>query len=112
MSPGRAKLFMMTAMILDGRTASEWGLVDIVTSEMTALEHALKLAHAIAANSPAVVAAIKAGVAHWSNVSPAQLASWEKTESQRVKEVGDWEEGVKAFLGKRPPVFTDLGVER
>lgn len=111
MSPGRAKLFMMTAMILDGKTAGEWGLVDVVASEKTALEHALEVAHAIAANSPAVVASIKSGVAHWSNVAPAQLASWERTESQRVKKVGDWEEGVKAFLGKRAPMFADLDAQ-
>ncbi|MGO4816426.1 enoyl-CoA hydratase-related protein, partial [Cupriavidus sp. 2MCAB6] len=107
-----AKLFMMTSMIIDGKTASEWGLVDVMVSGKPALAHALDVARAIAANSPAVTAAIKAGTAYWSNVSPAQLASWEKDESQRVKEVGDWEEGVKAFLEKRAPIFADLDAKR
>jgi enoyl-CoA hydratase/carnithine racemase len=108
LSPGRAKLFMMTSMILDGTTAKDWGLVDVMDPGRTARELALDIARTIAANSPTVIAAIKAGTAYWSKVSPQQLSEWEKTESQLVKNAGDWEEGVKAFLEKRAPVFADL----
>lgn len=108
MSPGRAKLFMMTAQTIHGETAAEWGLVDVFERDGRALDAAIRIADVIAANSPTVVSAIKAGVSFWSGARDAEIDAWEKAESVRVKKAGDAPEGVKAFFEKRRPVFSDL----
>lgn len=108
MSPGRAKLFMMTAETIDGAKAAEWGLVDLLESEGSALDAALRVADVIAGNSPAVVSAVKSGVSYWSGATDADVDAWEKTQSAQVKKAGDAPEGVKAFFEKRKPAFADL----
>ena len=91
---------------ISGRRAYEIGLVGHVSADGMALAKARELADKVAANGPLAVRNIKASV----------LAALERREEdafQRELELGmevmaskDAKEGPRAFLEKRPPIFT------
>lgn len=107
MSPGRAALFMMSAMTIDGGTAYEWGLADEFAENSSALDRAMEIARMIAANSPGVVSSIKAGLQALEGKSVSEKSAWEQAQSGRLVDLDDAKEGVRAFHEKRAPVFSD-----
>ncbi|MFF3493404.1 crotonase/enoyl-CoA hydratase family protein [Streptomyces sp. NPDC002795] len=96
----------LTGDFLDADRAHTYGLVNRVTETGAALEGALALARAIAANGPLAVRATKEIVANAPNWSAAE-------EWQRMREIAgpvmtsdDAREGARAFAEKRAPRWT------
>ena len=56
----RANLMFMTGRRLNGETAYEWGLADVLTDEESLRERALELAAEIAENAPLAVMSVRA----------------------------------------------------
>lgn len=96
----------LTGDFLDAQRAHTYGLVNRITEAGGALEGALELARAIAANGPLAVRATKRIVA--------EAPSWTADEEwQRMRAVTapvfaseDAKEGPRAFAEKRPPRWT------
>ncbi|MDR5798104.1 enoyl-CoA hydratase/isomerase family protein [Caballeronia sp. LZ008] len=99
---------MLTSAPLSAADAFRCGFVSRVVPPGQALEAALSLARAITSNAPAVVSAIKKGVllAETSGVPGAQ--AFEHRTARVLEREADAVEGVKAFLEKRKPIFTNV----
>ncbi|MET8471893.1 crotonase/enoyl-CoA hydratase family protein [Streptomyces sp. NPDC006422] len=96
----------LTGDFLDAGRAHTYGLVNRLTAPGGALDGALELARAIAANGPLAVRATKEIVAnaqHWSADE-----SWERMRelAAPVMESDDAREGARAFAEKRAPRWT------
>lgn len=97
--------WLATAAAFDAAEALRHGFVTEIHDD--ALDGALALAESIAAVSPAVVAAVKAGLAHTlSNGMDAGRAA-EPALAAVVRELPDGAEGVESFLQRRPPAYPD-----
>lgn len=107
-SPARALELMLLGEPMKAAEAFASGLASRMVAHGKALETALDLARRIAANSPAVVRAIKIGVVQAQRTDAAEAARYEASTAQRLKAGPDAKEGVRAFLEKRAPVFSDL----
>jgi enoyl-CoA hydratase len=103
---GRAKRLLFTGERLSAAAALEWGLVDEVVPEGSALERARALGAAIAANAPLAVAAAKRAVNLGLQMSLGDAHRLEATLFTALVETSDFAEGVDAFFAKRPPSFT------
>jgi enoyl-CoA hydratase len=105
-APALALELLLTGDPIDAARAAEIGLVNRVAPEGGALDVALDLAGAIAANGPLAVAATKA--------IAKQSADWSFTDGWREQDAimmpvfssADAREGARAFAEKRPPVWT------
>ena len=93
----------MTGGLIDAPRALELGLVNRVVPGPAVLEEALKLADEIAANGPLAVAVTKKLM-----YDEVRMPDWDAlTETARtVFDSEDAKEGARAFLEKRPPVWT------
>jgi enoyl-CoA hydratase len=96
---------LMTGEPISAERAASLGLVNRVTGDGGALDGALELAAAIAANGPLAVR-ISKQIAHeaanWSTDE-----AWQKQEQLVLPVFGseDAQEGATAFAEKRPPVW-------
>ena len=104
-----AMRMMLTGEPIDAAEALRWGLVNEVVPAGQALDAALRLASAVAANAPLAVQASKRLA--WGLVDgriPREQQSWERNEAEMTAIVGssDVQEGVLAFIEKRPPAWT------
>jgi enoyl-CoA hydratase/carnithine racemase len=99
---------MLTGAPLSAADAFRSGFVSRLVPQGQALDAALSLARLIAANAPAVVSAIKKGVllGEASGVSDAE--AFEQRTARALEREADAVEGVRAFLEKRVPVFTNV----
>lgn len=103
----RAVEMLLTGDPLSAQEALALGFVSRVVPRGQALDAALALAQRIAGNSPAVARAIKRGVEHGLRSGVAAAESYEWTVGRLLQGGPDAEEGIRAFLEKRPPVFAD-----
>ena len=100
----------LTEMMLTGRTYSgiegeRLGLAHHVVPEGQALEKAFELAGRIAKNSPTINAFIIQAIAQIGSMPP-EAGLYAESLTAALSQTGpDAEEGLKAFLEKRPPVF-------
>ncbi len=85
--------------------AYRFGFVSSVAPVGGSLDAALKLADQIVANSSDVIASIKQGLAVLAQEGSAATAEYEWREGRRLQGGPHAEEGMKAFLEKRKPVF-------
>jgi enoyl-CoA hydratase/carnithine racemase len=95
----------LTGEMIDAGRAYELGLVNKVVPPDGVLDAALSLADRIAANGPLGVAASKELVrlaATAPDRARERLAEWQKV----VFSSDDAQEGARAFVEKRPPVWT------
>jgi enoyl-CoA hydratase/carnithine racemase len=104
--PGRAKRLLFTGERISAAVALDWGLVDEVVPDGTALERAQAMGAAIAANAPLAVAAAKRAVNEGLQLNLADAHRLEASLFATLVETGDFLEGVDAFFAKRPPQFT------
>lgn len=102
----RALEMTLTGEPIGAAAASACGLVSRVTTAGGALEGALELAGAIAANAPLAVVASKQLIRLGQQVSEAEYWAGQKEHYKRVFRSADAVEGAKAFAEKRPPVWT------
>ena len=100
----RAKQMMMLGDHVDAATAGDWGLVNYIVPEGTALDAASSLAARLAAGPPAALAATKRLVDEGAELS---LADGIALESELARTLSaEMTEGVQAFQEGRPPLFT------
>ncbi|WP_250463705.1 MULTISPECIES: enoyl-CoA hydratase/isomerase family protein [unclassified Caballeronia] len=99
---------MLTGAPLGAADAFRCGFVSRLVPQGQALDAALSLAQLIAANAPAVVSAIKQGVLVAEETGVTGAAAFEQRTARVLEKEADAVEGVKAFLEKRKPVFTNM----
>jgi enoyl-CoA hydratase len=104
--PGRAKRMLFTGERVPAAVALDWGLVDEVVPEGTALERAQAIGAAIAANAPLAVAAAKRAVNLGLQMNLADAHRFEASLFATLVETSDLAEGIDAFFAKRSPQFT------
>lgn len=103
---GIAFEILATGRRVSAEEALRIGLANHVVPTGTGLAKALQIARAIAANSAGVVASIKSGLLVLANQGAAAAERYEWDESRRLQSEPDAEEGMRAFLEKRPPNFS------
>jgi cyclohexa-1,5-dienecarbonyl-CoA hydratase len=104
---GRAAFEMiLTGAPVDAREAARIGLITRVAEDLDAEVH--RLTAALAAKSGAALAVARRAVRQGGHGSfEAALARSEALYRDELAPTADCEEGVRAFLEKRPPVWTD-----
>lgn len=102
----RAKQLIFTGQTISADTALEWGLINSVQTAGTLLEETLALAGAIAQNSPFAVSRAKRSVNGGREMLPEEALEWERDLFGECGDSRDRREGMKAFIEKRPRVFT------
>ncbi|WP_254277552.1 enoyl-CoA hydratase/isomerase family protein [Halomonas sp. 3H] len=100
---------LLTGRLISAERACESGFLNAVVASSALDDWALSAAEAICSNSPAAVQAVRAFCAGLELGDPASSAQAlrEQTCVDRVRESGDWREGVAAFLEKRTPDYPD-----
>ncbi|HET6894856.1 MAG TPA: enoyl-CoA hydratase [Candidatus Baltobacteraceae bacterium] len=101
----RAMEMLLTGDFIDARTAAEWGLVNRVVPAGTLHDEALALARRIAQASSPVIGLGKA--AFYVQIDLAQNAAYgyAKEVMSLNAMAGDAQEGMAAFIERRPPVW-------
>ena len=102
------KEMFFTARPIDAERAWQIGILNRLVSARE-LEHVTyDLAHAIAANSPLSISVVKEQLRILGNAHPLSPETFERIHSlrQAVFDSRDYEEGTRAILEKRQPVFT------
>lgn len=104
--PRRAKEFFITNRILDAETALDWGLVNRVVSAEKLQDTVKELAGMLAKGPTQAYGQVKRLVDH---AHQASLETQMEQEAQAIaglSKTRDGQEGVQAFLEKRPAQFT------
>ena len=97
---------LLTGKHLTAEEALRIGLIGHVTDDGAALEKALEIAHAVAANGPLAVAAITRTLHECDGMELEQALAHEWDYGRAVFGSADAKEGPRAFKEKRPPNFT------
>jgi crotonobetainyl-CoA hydratase len=103
-----AMQLLLTGDIIDAYSALQLGLLAAVVPPSQLLDHAMQLAQRIAANAPLAVAATKRLARGMTDGrEPAEDGDWLRAaeEVARVVASADAQEGPRAFVEKRPPVW-------
>jgi enoyl-CoA hydratase/carnithine racemase len=99
--------WLATAAPFSAQDALRHGFVTEIHEGPAALDGALALAGSIAAVSPAVVAAVKAGLRNTLSRGTDAGRAAEPVLAALVRELPDGAEGVNAFLERRAPAYPD-----
>jgi len=102
----RAAELLFTGEVIDAATAQAIGLVGRVVTHDELLPTAHALAARIAANPPLAVQQLKAGLRRALDPDWTDLGQWVSSTLGQLFTTSDHREGVRAFLEKRPAVFT------
>jgi len=102
---GKAKFLLYTGDTIDALEAFRIGLVEKVVSPGNALNEAKKIAKKIMAKGPVAIALTKKAVNEGINLPLQEGLKVERENFGRVCETEDKNEGVKAFLEKRIPIY-------
>ncbi|OBH43446.1 enoyl-CoA hydratase-related protein [Mycobacterium mantenii] len=104
----RAMALLFTGEAISAAEAAEFGLLNTVVPDGTALDAALRLAERIAVNAPLSVQASKRVASGFdSGTILAEEPKWERTarEYAALKQTADAKEGTQAFAEKRRPLW-------
>lgn len=101
----RAALMFMTGRRIDGATAHEWGLADVLTGRDDVRAEALALAGEIAENAPLAVLSVRATLRGQIADAIRQQTDHEFAEQFRLQQTEDHKEGVRAVAERRPGNF-------
>lgn len=99
----RASEFLLRNLRVDADTALAWGLVNQISEDPQ--EWALDVAQELAEGPPQAMAATRALLAQAASHDVVEQLRAEASEVVRALLAGEFEEGVRAFLEKRPPGF-------
>ncbi|OCW55953.1 enoyl-CoA hydratase/isomerase family protein [Hoeflea olei] len=102
---GFAYEMLATGRRVSAAEACRFGLVNLLSAPGCAMQDGLAIGRQIASNSPRVVAAIKRGLNLRIAEGEAAATRFEWAEGGRMQSEPDADEGVRAFLEKRSPVF-------
>jgi enoyl-CoA hydratase len=97
---------LITGRILDADEALRWGLVSHVVPTGAGLAKGHEIADVIAANAPLSVAAAKASAIETGWLPEDEARKIEGPYAAKVSASKDAQEGMKAFMERRPPNFT------
>lgn len=99
----------LTGDPIDAERAYGLGLVNVLTSRGAALAAARELAERICLNAPEAVRQSRRVIVE--TVGEHEALAWERTQEayELVKKSDDYREGVRAFLGRRPPRWKQTG---
>jgi len=104
--PSRAKQMLFTGEQVDAQRARDWGLVNFVADDTSALELARNVADTISARGPLSNRLAKELVAQ-SQDEPVDAGLLRSTVAQqRIFDSDDLQEGAAAFFQKRAPIFS------
>lgn len=103
---GRALHLLLTADMIDAAEALRIGLVTEVVEPDALLPHARGVLQRILANGPLAVAATLDAVLRGQDLPLGDALAYEAAQFGTLSASADMREGMTAFLGKRPPVFT------
>jgi crotonobetainyl-CoA hydratase len=106
--PRRALQLLLTGEPIDATTALDWGVVNQVTPSGEEMAAALGMAHTIAAHAPVALRLTKQTVLATMRATDAEARQLNETASAAVRRTPDAEEGLRAFVEGRPPVWTGL----
>lgn len=101
----KAALMFMTGRRIDGATAYEWGLADLLTEPERLREDALALAAEIAENAPLAVLSVRATLRAGIADAIRRQTDHEFAEQFRLQQTEDHKEGVRAVAERRPGNF-------
>jgi enoyl-CoA hydratase len=102
----KARLMTLTGDIFTAKQCEEWGLVAMLTSPEDLMPTCMKLAKMISERSPMAIALAKRSINEGFDVSQIEGLKKEAKLFGKIFASSDKEEGVKAFVEKRPPQFT------
>ena len=102
----RALQLLLTGDFIDAATAADWGLVNLVVPAAELDETVAMLARRIATASPTTIGIGKA--AFYDQVDRTERDAYAHTRSVMAANaaIPDAQEGIAAFLEKRPPTWT------
>lgn len=103
--PALAKEIMFTGSFLDARQALAIGLVNQVFPVAELLSHTVDVALTIAKRAPLSIRAIKAAVNLGLDMPLRSALAYERACHSLLRGTEDRQEGIRAFLEKREPVF-------
>ena len=101
----RANLMFMTGRRIDGETAYEWGLADILTDRESLRARAMELAEEIAENAPLAIMSVRATMRAGIAEAVKRQTDHEFLEQHRLQRTEDHKEGVRAVAERRPGNF-------
>jgi len=107
-SPALAAEMLLTGNPIDADGALAAGLVNYVVSAEKVEEVALELAATIADNAPLAVRAARKVMRRAADLSEVGALALESAEAVKVAASEDAQEGPRAFMEKRPPVFKGI----
>lgn len=102
---GIAHDLLITGREMKADEAFRIGFANRLVSTGSALQASLEMARAIANNSSGVVRAVKAGLETLSTQGTNAAARFEWDKGRELQSKPDADEGMRAFLEKRPPKF-------
>ncbi|TDI88847.1 MAG: enoyl-CoA hydratase/isomerase family protein [Gammaproteobacteria bacterium] len=102
----RANLMFYTGRRINGETAYEWGLADLLVDEDELRGAALGLAAEIAENAPLAVTSVRATMRQGLADAVKAQTDHEFIEQFRLQKTEDHKEGVRAVAERRPGNFT------
>jgi len=101
----RAKEILLTGRRLNALEAYEWGIVTAVTPAYDEIRMALELGEKIARQAPLAIQALKRLVNEGVNAPLETALSYEQQTLLSLYATDDGQEGINAFMEKRPAVF-------
>ncbi len=101
----KANLLFQTGRRINGETAYEWGLADILTDADELRSAAQNLAAEIAEGAPLAVQSVRATMREGLPEAVKVATDWENAEQARLQKTEDHKEGVRAVAERRPGNF-------
>jgi 2-oxoglutaroyl-CoA hydrolase len=102
----RAKLFMMTGQRIPAQRAEAWGLITQAVADGQLDEAVSALASELAEKAPLALRTLKTVLNRGADAPLETALELERKAYAWLRSTHDYEEGVRAFLEKRPPKYT------